>query len=168
MTVVISGSDVSSTAAFTAGGSLMATVTFIISDDLVSLEDDEEYFLNLQNPNPSTRVTVGDRTKIIIKDDDRMLYCIYLIDAITIILFSALVYGFVDSFRTFIENGGNGTFNFVVSRTAKPTSYNMTTSKYKTVRLNSLSSMCQHLLAVLYLLLHCRENPSFKHCTFFA
>ena len=79
MTVVISGSDVSSTAAFTAGGSLMATVTFIISDDLVSLEDDEEYFLNLQNPNPSTRVVVGDRTKIIIKDDDRMLYYIYLI-----------------------------------------------------------------------------------------
>ena len=168
MTVVISGSNVNSTAAFTAGGSLMTTVTFIISDDSVSLEDDEEYFLYLQNPNPSTRVIVGDRTKIIIKDDDRMLYYIYLIDAITIILFSALVYGFVDSFRTFIENGGNGTFNFVVSRTAKPTSYNMTMSKYKTVRLNSPSSIDQQLLFILYLLLYYRENPSIKHCTFFA
>ena len=87
MTVVISGSDISSTAAFTAGGSLMTTVTFSISDDSVSLEDDEEYFLNMHNPNPSTRVIVGDRTKIIIKDDDGMLCCIYLVNAITIILF---------------------------------------------------------------------------------
>ena len=150
MTVVISGSDISSTAAFTAGGSLMTTVTFSISDDSVSLEDDEEYFLNMQNPNPSTRVIVGDRTKIIIKDDDSMLCCIYLVNAITIILFTALVYGFTDSFRRFIENGGNGTFNFVVSRTAKPTSYNLTISKYKIVGLNSLNSITQYLLAILY------------------
>ena len=178
---------------YVARGARTVQIQFTIGNDDVAREDMESYQValsnpsdtsvilgsaatinirdtdcNLQNPNPSTRVIVGDRTKIIIKDDDRMLYYIYLIDAITIILFSALVYGFVDSFRTFIENGGNGTFNFVVSRTAKPTSYNMTTSKYKTVRLNSPSSIDQHLLFILYLLLYYRENPSIKHCTFFA
>ena len=70
-TVVISGTDVSSSVMFAAGGSLQRNLSFTINDDDVALEDIESYQLRFGSTNPSDRVTTGNPTTVGIIDDDR-------------------------------------------------------------------------------------------------
>ena len=69
--VVVSGTNVSSTVTFSSGGSLSVPLPpFGIMNDVVALETLERYSLSLSNPSVTGNVVAADSTDITIMDND--------------------------------------------------------------------------------------------------
>ena len=145
-TVIVSGSDVDSTVIFQVGDVSVLLPSFIITDDIIGLETDEIYQLNLFSSIPSQNIALGKPTAIAITDDDGKLNKNKLITKWKFLLFIVVTVSFGSDMYTFSEGAGesSGIMIFLSTSIAQSLSVTITKGIYNMLYIAILKSISLH------------------------